>query len=111
MKLFSLHDTPFEPISHDPQLKKKVLTRNTIPHIKHISHASFPPGSTVSEHSHSDGAEVFYCIRGKAAFFINGQRAVIMEGHLLIIEPGELHSISEIREETELLYFYTEYEK
>ena len=111
MKLFSLHDTPFEPISHDPHLKKKVLTRNTLPYIKHISHATFQPGSTVSEHSHSDGAEVFYCIRGKAAFFINGETAVIMKGHLLIIEPGELHSISEILEETELLYFYTNYEK
>ena len=111
MKLFSLHDTPFEPISHDPQLKKKVLTRNTLPYIKHISHAILPPGSAVSEHSHVDGAEVFYCIRGKAAFFINGETAIIMKGHLLIIEPGELHSIGEILEETELLYFYTNTDK
>jgi quercetin dioxygenase-like cupin family protein len=88
-----------------------VLTRNTLPYVKHVSHVIFSPGSKISGHAHADGAEVFYCIRGKAAFSINGETVVIMKGHLLIIEPGELHSIDEIIEETELLYFYTNMKK
>jgi len=107
MKLFSLYDTPFEPISHDPHLSKKVLMRNTLPYVKHVSHVILSPGCRVSEHSHSDGAEVFYCVRGKAIFFIKGETAETMKGHLLVIEPGEPHSIKEVIEETELLYFYT----
>lgn len=106
MKLFSLDETPYEPISHDPQLRKKVLARDQLPCLKHISHVILLPGSRVSEHSHSDGAEVFYCIQGEAVFLIKGERFSIKRGHLLIIEPGELHSIPEIIEETEMLYFY-----
>lgn len=106
MKLFYLYETPYEPISHDPQLKKRVLARDQLPCLKHISHVILLPGSSVSEHSHFDGAEVFYCIQGKAVFLIKGESVSIKRGHLLIIEPEELHSIPEIIEETELLYFY-----
>jgi len=106
MKLFSLNETPNEPISHDPQLRKKVIARNQLPCLKHISHVILPPGSKVSEHSHPDGAEIFYCIRGEAVFLIKGERFFIKRGHLLIIELGELHSIPEIIEETEMLFFY-----
>jgi mannose-6-phosphate isomerase-like protein (cupin superfamily) len=49
---------------------------------------------------------VFYYIRGTAVFLIKGERVSIKEGHLLIVEPGELHAIDVI-EETELLYFHT----
>jgi len=105
MKLFSLDETPYEPVSHDPGLKKKVLTRGTLPHVKHISHIILQPGNSASEHIHTDDIEVFYCIRGNAEFLIKGECISIMKGHLLFIEPGEFHSIPKIKEETELLYF------
>jgi mannose-6-phosphate isomerase-like protein (cupin superfamily) len=107
MKLFCLEETPFEPISHDPQLKKRVLAREALPFVKQISHVILPPGSEVSAHLHSDNAEVFYCIRGVVVFLINQKSFSIKRGHLLIIEPGESHSIPEVIEETELLYFHT----
>jgi len=107
MKLFSLNTTPFEPVSHDPELKKKVLTRDAFPYVRHISHVILPSGSSMSEHSHSDDSEVFYCIRGNAVFSVNRKSIPVKKGHLLIIEPGELHSITKIIEETELLYFHT----
>ena len=70
MKLFSLDETPYEPVSHDPGLKKKVLTRGTLPHVKHISQIILQPGDSASEHIHTDDIEVFYCIRGNAEFLI-----------------------------------------
>jgi hypothetical protein len=33
MKLFSLNETPYEPVSHDPGLKKKVLMRDILPFV------------------------------------------------------------------------------
>jgi len=105
MKLFSLDETPYEAVSHDPGLKKKVLTRGTLPHVKHISHIILQPGDSASDHVHIDDVEVFYCIHGDAEFLINGESISIGKGHLLFIEPGEVHSIPKIKKETELLYF------
>ena len=105
MKLFSLDETPYEPVSHDPGLKKKVLTRDPLPHIRHISHIILHPGESASEHVHTDDVEVFYCIRGNAEFLIKGKKVFLRKGHLLLIEPGEAHSIPKIKEETEFLYF------
>ena len=106
MKLFSLHDIPYEPVSHDPGLKKKVLARDLLPSIKQISHIILQPGESAFEHSHSDYVEVFYCIRGDAEFSIQGKGISIRKGHLLFVEPGEMHAIEKVNEETELLYFH-----
>jgi mannose-6-phosphate isomerase-like protein (cupin superfamily) len=105
MKLFSLDETPYEPVSHDPGLKKKVLTRGTLPHVKHVSHLILQPEDRASEHVHADDIEVIYCIRGEAEFLIKGERISIWKGHLIFIEPGEVHSIPRVNKETELLYF------
>ncbi|MEW6003315.1 MAG: cupin domain-containing protein [Nitrospirota bacterium] len=107
MKLFSLNETPYEPVSHNPELKKKVLARDELHCVRNISHIILQPGNSVSEHSHSDFVEVFYCIRGKALFLVKGETVSVKKGHLLFIEPGEPHSIPEIIEETEFLYFHT----
>ena len=106
MKLFSLQDIPYEAVSHDRGLKKKVLVRDPFPCIKNISHIILQPGDCASEHSHSDYVEVFYCIRGDAEFFIQGTTLSIRKGHLLFVEPGEVHAIQKVNEETELLYFH-----
>jgi len=105
MKLFSLDETLYEAVSHDPGLKKKVLTRDPLPHIRHISHIILHPGDNASEHTHADDVEGFYCIRGNAEFLIKGQKVFLRKGQLLLIEPGEVHSIPKINEDTELLYF------
>ena len=104
MKIFSLDDTPYDQISHDPQLKKRVLMRDKLSCVKHISHTILQPGNKASEHIHND-IEVFYCIRGASVFLINGQKVSVKKGTLLYVEPGEPHAIPEIIEETEILYF------
>lgn len=106
MKLFSLYDTPLEPVSHDPGLAKKVLAKDPLPFIKHISHIILRPGESASEHSHSGYVEIFYCIRGDTEFSIQGKTLSIKKGHLLLVEPGEKHSIPNVKEETELLYLH-----
>jgi quercetin dioxygenase-like cupin family protein len=107
MKLFSLDETPYESVSHDPMLKKRVITRDTLPCVKHISHIILKPGNTVSEHTHQHEYEVMYCIRGIATMTVNGGKMTITKGDLIYAEPGDSHAFDEIIEETELIYFVT----
>jgi quercetin dioxygenase-like cupin family protein len=107
MKIFSLHETPYEPVGHDPGLKKKVIIRGTLPCVRHVSHIILKPGDKVSEHRHEKEFEVMYCIRGLAHFLVNGQKVTVAQGNLLSVEPGDLHAIVDVSEETELLYFLT----
>jgi hypothetical protein len=50
MKLFPLNEIPFEPVSHKPGLKKKVIARGMLPFVSQISHIILQPGTIVSEH-------------------------------------------------------------
>ncbi len=106
MKLVSLDNTPFSPVSHDPQLKKRVLMGEGFSCIKHISHIVLRPGDSAVEHVHDDGYEVFYCIRGETVFTVRGGDVTIRGGDLFIVEPGEAHSIVRVAEDTELVYFF-----
>ena len=109
MKLFSLRDTPYTPISHDPALKKQILVPDKVlPGIWHISHIILPTGSRVVKHEHRDASEVFYCIKGNVKFRINGKAIALMGGQCLVVEPGEPHSIEDTPAETELVYFMVE---
>ncbi len=105
MKIFSIHETTSEPVSHDPQLKKKVIARNITHCVRHVSHIILKPGDKVSEHKHEKEFEVMYCIRGLAYFRVNGEKISVAQGNLISVEPGDIHAIVDIPEETELLYF------
>ncbi len=105
MKLSRLDSMPFEPVSHDPRLRKKVLLRDPLPGMKHISHIILRPGERVTVHSHPDAYEVFYCIRGEARMKVGEEEISLLNGTCLVVEPGEEHAFVEIIDEVELLYF------
>ncbi len=106
MKKISLNDIASDPVSHDQGLRKKVLARNLSLYLKSISHIVLKPGDSVSEHAHTDFIEAFYCIKGYSLFSVEGAIIALQTGHLLFVELGEKHSIPEVIEETELLYFH-----
>lgn len=110
MKLYSLNETPLKPVSHDPALKKKVIMGSgVLPCVRHVSHIVLETGSKAAVHEHENASEVFYCIRGKVRFRINGQDTLLSKDQLLIVESGDIHSIEETPEETELLYLMVEH--
>ena len=105
MKRFSLSETPYAPVSHDPGLKKKVLIASgTLTGIKHLSHIVLKEGQTAVEHAHAGVSEVFYCIRGRVVFTVNGLEQHLRPGECLVVEPGQQHSIADVPEECEMLY-------
>ena len=106
MKVFSLDETAESPVNHNPEIMKRVLFhRGTVPGLIHLSHVVLPKGSDAVEHSHEGISEVFYCIRGKVIFTVNGQEQPLGPGQCLVVEPHEPHSIKDVTEEAELLYF------
>lgn len=104
MKHYRLKTTGYTPVSHNPEIKKKVLVEGGFSCVKHLSHVVLRPGDTAIEHSHPDASEVFYCIRGQVEFVVSGSPVTLKGGSCLVVEPGEVHSIATVREETELIY-------
>jgi len=93
MKHLNIFSIPETGVSHNPEIKKKViLDRGYIPKLMTFGEATFQPGQSVEEHKHDTMFEVFYIQSGKAEFTVNGEKFVLSTGDCLSIEPGELHS-------------------
>lgn len=74
--------------------------------LRNVSHVVFQPGNTAAGHAHEDACEVFFCIRGEMIFNINGREETLRGGELLVVEPGDFHSVTNTVTETELFYFF-----
>jgi mannose-6-phosphate isomerase-like protein (cupin superfamily) len=95
MKKTSLSELPTEGVSHDPQIVKQVLlTRGDVPHLTAFSRATFSPGQTAHEHQHRDMFEVFFVLSGSGLMKIGGSEHQLESGVCILVEPGELHEIS-----------------
>ncbi|MBZ0221107.1 MAG: cupin domain-containing protein [Candidatus Methylomirabilis sp.] len=104
MRHYSLEGAPERPVSHDPELKKKILLEGPVSCVKRISHIVLEQGATASAHTHDNSSEVFYCVRGAITFSVMGEPILLKSGHLLVVEPGEEHAIVEVSAESEMVY-------
>lgn len=106
MKISRLDELPFAPVSHDPELKKKVLVNpGIIPHLIAMSHARFMKGQNASAHKHVDAFEVFYGISGRFDFAVENKTVPLTKNTCLIVEPGEVHSLVTAENNSEMIYF------
>ena len=94
MKMSSLAELAEQPVSHDPQLMKKVMIKNgEVPHLTGFSQATIPVNGTVTSHQHNDMYEVFLVSSGQCAMTINSVEYQLNEGSCVVIEPTEEHSL------------------
>ncbi len=71
-----------------------------------------PPGSHIPPHSHRTSIEVYVVRRGVCELIVNGQRHELRPGDVLLMEPGDVHELTNLGEEAfELLVFKTNAEK
>ena len=67
-----------------------------------------PPGSHIPPHSHATSVEVYVARRGVCELMVNGQRHTLRPGDVLLMEPGDVHALTNRGEEGfELLVFKT----
>lgn len=93
MKLSKIKDLPEVGVSHNQDIKKKVIIdKGYIPHLITFGQATFKPGQSVATHKHDAVFEVFHVLSGKAVFIVEGKEIILEEGYSLTIEPRELHS-------------------
>lgn len=107
MKLIHLNDIEEAGISHNPEIKKKVIFgKDYIPKLMTFGQATFQPGQAVETHKHDTMYEVFYVQSGKTEFIVNGEKIELSPNDCISIEPGELHSQKNISSEpVTWLYF------
>jgi mannose-6-phosphate isomerase-like protein (cupin superfamily) len=103
----SLNDLPEDSVSHNPEIKKKVMLRfGDLPHLTNFSQARFAVGQTASAHAHQDMYEVFFVQAGEGVIRINNQEYPLLPGNCVAIEPGEVHEvINSGSNELVLIYF------
>ncbi len=95
MKLTHINDLPEVGVSHNPEIKKKIMVdKGLIPHLMTFAQAIFKPGQRVGTHAHETMFEVFYIEKGMAEFTVEGTKVILTAGDSITIEPGEKHSQS-----------------
>ncbi len=94
MKINHLHQLNEQAVSHNPEIRKKVMIeQGEMAPITQFAQATFPPGAIAPAHSHSDMIEVFFIERGKAQIRVDGRRHELAAGSSIIIEAGERHEL------------------
>ncbi len=94
MKKVALADVPWEGVSHDPEIRKKVLLRKgDLPYLANFSQARFLPGQTAHAHTHDDMYEVFLVESGSGLITVDGEAHALEPGTCLAVEPGEMHEV------------------
>lgn len=107
MKLTSLSTVSEEAVSHNPEIKKRVMLRKgELPHLTNFSQARFAPGQVAIAHAHEDMCEVFFVESGEGTIYIDGNPYPLMPGTCVAVEVGETHEVvNSGREELVLTYF------
>lgn len=107
MRLIKSTAQPLQAVSHDPDLKKRVLLGSgTVPAIAQLATASLAPKTATRRHVHRDMTEVFVVLEGTAQAQIDGCDLVLQRGDCLVVEPGEEHALfNDGAVELRLLYF------
>ena len=67
-----------------------------------------PPRSHIPPHSHRTSIEVYVVVRGTCELVVNGAHHEMRPGDILLMEPGDVHELTNRGEEPfELLVFKT----
>ena len=94
MKIVSLSNLPEEGVSHNPEIKKKVMLRNDeIPNLTSFSQARFTPGQAAGAHAHKNMYEIFLVEAGEGIIRVNDSEYQVKKGVCIVVEPGEVHDI------------------
>jgi len=107
MKKTSLDDLPVQAVSHNRDIRKRVMIGNlAVPGLTGFSQAVFTAGQVAPGHVHEDMYEVFFVHRGRGVILVDGVEHSMSLDECIMVEPGEHHEISNpYPDELVLLYF------
>jgi mannose-6-phosphate isomerase-like protein (cupin superfamily) len=110
VKVVSFAEVAEEGVSHDPEVRKRVLLRRgDVPHLTNFARSRLLPGHRTTAHRHTDMFEVFLVESGAGQMLVEGRVVEVRAGVCVSVEPGESHEIVNTGdEELVLLYFGVE---
>lgn len=104
MKLVNENDKQWE--NHEGYSKKILYNTNELPgNTNQLQRMKIPKGSKVAKHYHEQTSEIFYCLKGRAKFSIEGREFEFKEGDAVLCEAGEMHEVMEVPEDLHFLTF------
>ena len=106
MKWIAATESGLIPASHeDPRapgvLKRVIATREAFQagHVQMLNWAVLPANSSFQRHFHQDMQEVFVILSGEVEMHVAGECRVMQAGDTVIVDPGELHQMRNLRAE------------
>ena len=88
------NEIPFEGVSHNPEIRKKVLIRHgELPGLTGFSQAVFSCGQKADAHSHDNMYELFFVECGTGVIQVDGADYPVSAGAVIVVAPGEEHEI------------------
>lgn len=107
MKIIRFEDALWSAVSHNPNIKKRLLLDDgEIPHITTLSQAVFRPGDIADAHAHEDMAEVFMVTSGSGSMRINGREYPLHSNVVVVAEPHDTHEIANTGTENLVLTYF-----
>ncbi|MCD4740650.1 cupin domain-containing protein [archaeon] len=86
--------------------KKILYSVQDIPkNTNQLQKMKIPKGNTIANHYHKNTSEIFYCIKGKAVFSIEGNDFEFTKGDAALCEAGEKHEVKQVLEDLHFLTF------
>lgn len=94
MKIISLLQVPEEGVSHNPEIKKRVMLRGgDVPNLNSFSQVRLVSGQVAAGHTHRDMYEIFFIEDGKGIICVENKEYRLEKGVCVVVEPGEVHEI------------------
>lgn len=107
MKQIQLHQLPYETVSHNSAIQKKVLLRaGSLPHLTNFAQAYFEPGQIADSHAHPDMNEVFFVVSGCGEILVDQTRYQLLPGTCIVVEAGESHEVHNSGNELLVLTYF-----
>jgi mannose-6-phosphate isomerase-like protein (cupin superfamily) len=107
MKFISLSEIPETGVTHNPEIRKKVLLKKgDAPHLTNFSRSELQPGQTAKSHAHADMFEVFFVESGSGRITVDDVSRSFVKGDCVLVEPGEYHEIVNDEDEPLILIYF-----
>lgn len=107
MRISSLQKLEETAVSHNPEIKKRVMLRNgDIRHLTHFAQAVFNAGQKTIMHSHEDMFETFLVEAGAGYIKVGNEIQPLTEGTYVTVEPGEEHELGNSGQEPLILTYF-----
>ncbi len=107
MKLVQLENIQPEPVSHNPEMTKRVFVRNgELRNLAFFSQSNIPAQSQTSSHAHQDMTEIFLVISGMGNAIIGDATHELVPGACLVINHNEMHSFDNTGSEPLVMNYF-----